>query len=72
MMGFGLLLLLAAGVAIVVALFGGRSLVTGQDRAYAWSGREHHPAAREILDERLARGEITVDEYEALRTHIRK
>ncbi|MDF1515920.1 MAG: hypothetical protein P1S60_19080 [Anaerolineae bacterium] len=63
-MGFGLLLIII--VAVVMLLDGGatiKRLVSNTDS----SGLElvNHP--REILDTRLARGEIDVEEYQSLR-----
>ena len=72
MMGFGLLLVLVVGIGLIAAFAGGRDLLSGHHRADGWSTGGHHKTAREVLDERLAQGEITVDEYETLRTRIQQ
>ena len=53
------LLVIAFGIWIVVALV----------RKVAGSG-ERHKSAREILDERYARGELDPEEYERMRREI--
>jgi uncharacterized membrane protein len=71
-MGFGLDflgMLLFWGV-LVALVVGGAVLafrqVTG---ARSWGG-QHGPTARQVLDERLARGEISAEEYEAIRARL--
>jgi putative membrane protein len=53
MAGFGILLLLAVGLAVAVLL----RPSPGAGGAVAW------PSAKELLDQRYARGEIDDDEY---------
>jgi putative membrane protein len=70
MMGFGLLLLLLVGGAVVVALLGGVGLLSRTNSNNRWPGGQHQPTARQILDERFARGEISTEEYEATRAQL--
>jgi putative membrane protein len=63
---FGLLLLLGLSLLVVVAV---RALAGGIDRARAPRPGERN-RARELLDERYARGELTTDEYWERRRHL--
>ncbi len=71
MMGFGLIgLLLLVGVVIALAV-GGSGLLrqfSGSGSFGEGSGR----TARRVLDERLARGEISREEYEAIRATLER
>lgn len=70
MMGFGFLWLLLLGGVLVAVLFGGLGLLSGRNSS-GWRLRgQHQPTARQVLDERFARGEISVDEYETIRAQI--
>jgi putative membrane protein len=72
MMGFGfgfLWMFLFWGV-LLVLLIGRAALALCQTAGTRLSGQQHGPTARQVLDERLARGEITQEEYEALRAQI--
>lgn len=70
MLGFG-----AVGFLIMVLVFGGlilgsiwlsRGLFPGSTR----SDRTVKPSARELLDQRYARGEISRDDYETIRQDL--
>jgi putative membrane protein len=61
------LLILAALVVIVVLLFTRSSAERGEA-----SGRAASQAPMDILKERFARGEITREEYQEMREHLRE
>ncbi len=74
MFGFGLLVLLFGGL-LVALLQGGSGLLSKAGDVdlsdlSGLSGQGQQPSAREVLDERLARGEISPEEYEAIRARI--
>jgi hypothetical protein len=69
MMGFGLLGLLLLGGVLVALLAGGAALLR-QTGGFDLPGGKRQPTAREVLDKRLARGEISSEEYEAIRAQI--
>jgi len=64
MMGFGVLVLVLVGGVLLFPLLGGagKNILENNQR----------PTARQVLDERLARGEISTEEYEALLTRIQR
>jgi putative membrane protein len=64
--GGGLLLLLIVAVVVIALLFGRKSSAT------VARGNAPEASARQILDERLARGEIDADEYDRLRERLDK
>jgi uncharacterized membrane protein len=68
MPGFGFLVLLVAdGAVLALALGGTESLRrVGTD----CSANERRPTPRELVDQRLARGEIDQDEYQAIRARL--
>ena len=68
---FWLLLVLGVGVLVVVAVraVGGGIARPTQDRRGA-GGRPEHDRARELLDERYARGDITTEEYRERRSAL--
>jgi len=72
MMGFGFLGMVLFWGLLLAVLVGGAVLVlrqtggTGSPSGKSWS------RAREILDERLARGEISREEYDALRVQMER
>jgi uncharacterized membrane protein len=68
MFGFGLLVLLLGGL-FVALLQGGSGLLskTGDIDLSGLSAQRQQPSARQVLDERLARGEISPEEYETIR-----
>ena len=71
MMGFGFLgMLLFWGVLLL--LVGGAILVLRQTAGVRSPGEERQSTARQILDERLARGEISREEYDAVRAQLER
>ena len=60
-MGWGWGVLMTLGWFILLGLF--LALVLN-----AWRDRRHGPTARELLDQRFARGEISAEEYQQART----
>ena len=70
MMGFGFLWLLVLGGALVAVLLGGAGLLSRKGSNSQWLGGQRQPTARQILDERFARGEIGAEEYEKIHTQI--
>ena len=69
-MGFGFLaMLLFLGIPLVL-LAGGAALVFRQMTGTRSSSGQRQPTARQVLDERFARGEITREEYEEIRAQI--
>jgi putative membrane protein len=70
MMGFGFLWLLVLGGALVVVFLGGLGLLAGKNSNSQWLGGQRQPTARQILDERFARGEISAEEYETVRAQL--
>lgn len=69
-MGFGFLgMLLFWGILLVVVI-GGAAWVFRQVTGTHQSGEHHQPTARQVLDERLARGEIDQEEYELIHARI--
>ena len=68
--GFGFLGVFLFLGALLLLLIGGAALVIRQTAGTRLSSQQHEPTARQILDERLARGEISQEEYEALRARI--
>jgi len=69
MIGFALLALLLLGGVVLALVAGGSGLLQTLDRGQA-SEEKRNPTPRQVLDERLARGEIDEDEYEAIRSRI--
>ena len=72
MMGFGLLGMLLFWTVLLVFLVGGAILVFRQATGTRVLGDQRQPTARRVLDERFARGEISPEEYEAIRTQIER
>lgn len=66
MMGGGLLVLVAVVALAIYVARGGFGLRPPDDQ------REHRPEAREILEERFARGEISEDEFEQRRQALER
>jgi len=64
MMGFGFLGLLLLGGVLIALLGGGATLVTRGLTSARTAGGSALSTARQILAERLARGEITPEEYD--------
>jgi len=71
MMGFGLLLfLIFAGVVVVAALGLGKVLLSSETSlSNIFSGSKKR-TSREILEERLVRGEISREEFELMKAEI--
>ena len=70
MMGFGFLGMFLFWGALLVLLVGGVVLVLRQTAGIRLSGSLRQPTARQLLDERFARGEISREEYDAIRAQI--
>ena len=70
MMGFALFGLLLLGGGLIAVLLGvtGLAFRTGEPSQPA--GGRRHLTARQVLDERLARGEIGQEEHEQIRAQI--
>ena len=71
MMGFGFLGIFLFWGVLLTLLFGGGTVVLRQRAGTRSPGGERQPTARQILDERLALGEITEEEYEAIRAQLK-
>jgi len=69
MIAFSLLILLLLGGIVLVLVGGGSSLSQRPSHGVPSRG-DRRTRPREILDERLARGKIDRDEYEAIRTRL--
>jgi len=67
MLGFGFLVLLVVGGVVLVLGGAGWRRGTGAHRA---SKEQRQFTPRELLDQRLARGEIDQGEYEAIRGQL--
>jgi uncharacterized membrane protein len=67
MLGFGFLVLLVVGGVVLVLGGAGWRRGTGAHRA---SNEQRQVTPRELLDQRLARGEIDQAEYEATRGQL--
>ena len=72
MMGFGLLGMLLFWTVLLVFLVGGAILVFRQATGARVLGDQRQPTARQVLDGRFAREEISLEEYEAIRTQIER
>ena len=75
-MVLGMLVLLALGgvvlAAVVVAVLGGLGLASRKGDGIRRSGGQGKSSARQVLDERFARGEIGSEEYEAIRAQLER
>ena len=69
-MGFGFLGMFLFWGVLLVLLAGGAALVLRQSSGAALSTGQRGRTAPHLLDQRLARGEISADEYYALRAKI--
>ena len=69
MIVFGFLILLVGGL-LVALLVGGSGALMGRERHSGASQRSEKASAREILNRRLARGEISHEEYKAIRDQV--
>ena len=70
MMGFGFLGMLLFWGALLALLVGGTVLVLRQTTGVQLLGGQRQPTARQVLDERFARGEISREEYDAIRARL--
>jgi putative membrane protein len=70
-MGFGLLMMIIVwGGLIALGIWLVRSLFPGIGQAPPAAGQGQDLSAREILDRRFARGEISPEQYEAMKESI--
>lgn len=69
MIGFALLALLLLGGVVLAIVAGGSGLLQALDRGQTFE-EKRSKTPRQVLDQRLARGEIDEDEYEAIRSRI--
>ena len=69
MMGFGFMVMLFLGFLFLLLILGG-AVVFSQMQNKGPRPGGHRPDARQVLDERLARGEISPEEHEAIRKRI--
>ena len=72
MMGFGFLVLLLLGGGLIAILLGDGWLASGEGGGVRWTVRPGQPPARQVLDERFARGEIGPGEYETIRAQLER
>jgi len=70
MMGLGLIELFLVGGVLLVAVIIGAVVLVSKTGGPRQQQEQNHPAPRQILDARLARGEITQEEYNQLRSEI--
>jgi putative membrane protein len=69
-MGFGFLgMLLLWGIPLALVV-GGAAWLFRQATGTRQPGGQRQPTARQVLDERFARGEISREEYETIRAQI--
>ena len=69
MLGFGLLVVLLLGGVVLALALGGAGWLR-QTGALRPSDEQRRPSPREVLDARLARGEIGQEEYRAIRARL--
>jgi putative membrane protein len=65
----GMLLLWGIPLALVI---GGAAWLFRQTTGTRQTGGQRQPTARQVLDERFARGEISQEEYETIRAQIER
>ena len=70
MMGFGFLVWLFVVGGLVVVLIGGLGWLPRQGGNSQGLVGARQETARQVLDERLARGDLSPEEYQMLRTQI--
>lgn len=70
MLGFGFVGMLLFWGALLALLIGGGALALRQVAGIPAPRARQQGTARQILDERLARGELTQEQYEAIRARI--
>ena len=67
---FGLIFtFLIFGGLILVVIWGAKSIL-GNNGSTQFSGNNHSPSSRDILDNRYARGEITREQYELMKQDL--
>jgi len=69
-MGFGAIAMVLVWGVVIALIAGGVALLVRQAGGLSQSPAKQQPTARQILDERLARGEVSREEYDALRAKI--
>jgi uncharacterized membrane protein len=72
MMGFGFVGMLLFWTVLLVFLVGGAILVFRQATGTRVPDDQRQPTARQVLDGRFARGEITVAEFEEIRDRLQR
>jgi putative membrane protein len=70
MMGFGFLGMLLFWTALLALVVGSVVWVFRHATGTRSSGDQRQPTARQVLDERFARGEISREEYEVVRARL--
>ncbi len=70
MMGFGAIGMIVFWGVIIALIAGGVAFLVRQVSGLAAPGAQGKATARQILDKRLARGEISREEYDELRAKI--
>jgi uncharacterized membrane protein len=70
MVGIGLALLLLTGGALAAVLVGAAWLASRKGTGLRGPIGPHQQTAHKVLDERFARGEISAEEYETVRSQI--
>jgi putative membrane protein len=71
-MGFGVLGMILFWGILIALVVGGGVLVFRQATGTRLSGGQDQPTARQVLDKRFARGEISREEYETIRAQIER
>ena len=71
-LGFGFLGMLLFWGILLVLVVGGAVLVFRQTTGGRPLNGQRQPTARQVLDERFARGEINQEEHEAIRAQIER
>jgi len=70
MMGLGFLGILLVGGVLLALFIGGLAPALRRTGAPPLFRERCQPTARQVLDERFARGEISAEEYEVIRARI--
>ena len=70
MMGFGFLGMFLLWGVLPALVIGGAILAFRQTTGTRSPGGQRQPTARQALDERFAQGEISLQEYEAIRARL--
>jgi uncharacterized membrane protein len=70
MMGFGFLLMHLFWGGLLALLIGGAVWLFRRSPATSSPSTQSQPTVRQILDARLARGEITQEEYDTIRARL--